>query len=310
MMVAHERTAFLRSIAVSAVLGALGIVWGIVVGSQIILLDGAFGAIGIVTSWLLLRASSVARREPDASYPFGRATITPVVIGVQGIVMLVTLAYAAAEALLTILGGGSGATALPGILYSVIVSVACLLVWRWLRSTAGSSELLRAEAVGWQVAGFRGLGMIVGFTILALLARSPLDDLGPYVDPAMVLITCVLFVRAPLAMIRSALGELMETAAPPSISEPVRRVIDELAERYQLQSPVVRLTKVGQRLYLEVECPARPDVTIAQEQEIREHLRRTLGELPYELWLNLELRPATSESTMNLESEGSPARGS
>ena len=58
---AHVRTSLLVSIAVTGVLGMIGIVLGIVGGSQMILLDGVYAIIGIVVSFLLLGASALAQ---------------------------------------------------------------------------------------------------------------------------------------------------------------------------------------------------------------------------------------------------------
>jgi predicted Co/Zn/Cd cation transporter (cation efflux family) len=65
-----ERHALRRS--VTAVLGALGIGWGLAVGSQMIVLDGAYAAIGLVVSWLLLLASRLVDRGATHRYPYGR----------------------------------------------------------------------------------------------------------------------------------------------------------------------------------------------------------------------------------------------
>ena len=75
-----ERSALRISIAVTAVLSVVGIVWGVAVGSQMILLDGVYGVVGIVLSWMLLRASRLAEQGPTTNYPYGREAATPLVI--------------------------------------------------------------------------------------------------------------------------------------------------------------------------------------------------------------------------------------
>ena len=64
-----ERTALHLSITATAVLGFVGIVWGLAAGSQVMLLDGVFSVIGIATSWMLLRAAAMAIAGPSPSYP-------------------------------------------------------------------------------------------------------------------------------------------------------------------------------------------------------------------------------------------------
>ena len=57
------------SIVVTAVLGGLGIAWGILTGSQMILLDGMYAIVGILVSLLLLWASALARGSPPGATP-------------------------------------------------------------------------------------------------------------------------------------------------------------------------------------------------------------------------------------------------
>jgi predicted Co/Zn/Cd cation transporter (cation efflux family) len=291
----RERHGLLVSIVVTAALGALGVAWGLLSGSQMILLDGIYAVIGIATSWLLLRASALAAAGPTRSYPFGREAVTPLVIGIQGTILVATLLYAAAEAVFTILRGGSAVTAGSAILYSVLITAASLVVWRWLQRGAGASDLLVAEATAWRIAALRGVGMVVGFTVLLAIQGSSLDRFAPYVDPVMVLVTCLVFLPPPIRMIRTTIVELLEGSPPARVSEPVHAALDRVTAAFELRDVAIRMTKVGPKLYLEVEATARPDVTIGQVDGLRADIERSLAHLPYDLWLNLELRPPAAQ---------------
>jgi predicted Co/Zn/Cd cation transporter (cation efflux family) len=286
-----ERHALVWSIVVTAALGGLGIVWGILGGSQMILLDGMYAIVGILVSLLLLWASALAQREPTERYPFGRESVTPLVISVQGFVLIATLLYAAVEALAAIREGGSDITAGWAIAYGVLTTIASLVVWAWLRSRSGGSDLLDAETTAWRIAALRGVGMTVGFTAILLLEGTGLDDWTPYIDPAMVLATCVIFIVAPVRMVRGTLVELLEGAPAADIEVPVRAAVDEVRAQFDLATPTVLVTKVGRKLYVEVEGLVEPEVTVRQEDEVREALRERLEPLPFDIWLNLELRP-------------------
>lgn len=286
-----ERRALGRSIAVTALLGSLGVVWGITTGSQMILLDGVYAVIGIIISFLLMRASSLAAEGPTSRYPYGREGVTPLVIGVQGFVLLATLVYAAVEAVYTIRLGGSDVEAGQALAYGVVTTTASIVFWRWIRARSAGSDLLTAESIGWKVAALRGLGMSLGFVVLWILTDSSWQRAAPYVDPVMVLITCVAFVPAPLRMVRGTVLELLESAPSPSIQEPVLAVVHDVFREFDIGEPVTRMTKVGPKLYLEVDGFARPEVTIADEHRVRTELLRRLEALPLELWLNFELMP-------------------
>jgi cation diffusion facilitator family transporter len=292
-----ERRGLLVSIAVTAVLGAIGIVWGIIGGSQMILLDGVYAVIGIAVSFLLLGASALAATPPSRRFPYGRAGATPLVIAIQGLVLAATLVYAGVGAVFTIVDGGSDIDAGWGVAYGALSAVASLIVWVWLARQAGSSDLLRAESTAWKVAALRGFGMVVGFTVLALLTGSRWDGAAPYVDPAMVLVTCVVFLPAPYRMVRVTVGEVMEAAPPGSVRVPVIEVIERVREVYDLDEPTIRLNKLGPRLYVEVDVTVGPEVTVEQQHEVRVDLEQRLTALPYDVWLTLEMLPRPLDPT-------------
>jgi len=291
--VSTEQRALKISIAATTILGLIGVAWGIVSGSQMILLDGMYGIVGTATSWMLLRASAFAAKGPSRNYPFGREAITPLVIGIQGLVLLATLLYAGVEAVFTIRDGGSEVVAGPAILYSALITVACLAVWAWLRREAGHSDLLAAEATAWRVAALRGVGMLIGFTVLWLINGSGWDEAGPYVDPVMVLISCVVLVPAPLAMTRQTVIELLEGAPSDDVRRAIEDAVRAISQQHDVINSEVRATKVGPKMYIEVEGIAPPHLTIAQEHRMRTELERRLDALPYDVWLNFELLPAS-----------------
>jgi predicted Co/Zn/Cd cation transporter (cation efflux family) len=287
-----ERTGLLASVAAGGALGVLGVVWGLASGSQMILLDGAYAVIGIALSLLLLRASHVSAAVPDGRHHYGRHASTPIAVGIQGLVLLGTLLFAGLEAVAVIREGGSALGAGSGVVYSAVVTAASLAVWWWLRRRAGASDLLDAEATAWGVAGLRGAGMILGFSAMWALAGTAWDGAVPYIDPGMVLATCVLFAPAPVGMVRRTVAELMERAPARDVQEPVLAAVDRVHAAFGLADPEVRLSKVGPRLYVEVEAVTPPQTTIAREHEAREGLRRELAALPYDVWLTFELVPA------------------
>jgi len=272
-------------------LSALGILWGIAIGSQMVLLDGVFGLVGIITSTLLLQASSLAGRKPSRRYHYGQQSAIPLVIGIQGFVLLATFGYAAVEAVTTIRLGGSHFSPEVAIPYGVIAAAVSIGVALWLRRAVKNSELIATESTSWMIGGLRGAGMIVGFALMLLLDGSSWDAAVPYIDPAMVLLTCVLLIRPPLQMVRSTIHELLEGAPDAAIQAPVLEVIADVQREFEIAEPIIRLHKVGSRLYVEVDAYVAPEVTVLQEHEMRTTLDRKLKKLPYEIWLNLDLLP-------------------
>lgn len=291
-----ERHALIVSIVATAGISFLGILWGLAIGSQMILFDGFFGLIGIITSGLLLRASMLAVRKPSRLFPYGQQSTTPLVIGIQGFVILATLGYAAVESAITIRNGGSHFSPLVAIPYGVIAALGSIVFAFWLRRKVKHSDLIQAEATAWLIGGLRGVGMIVGFVVMLLLDGSSWDAAVPFIDPGMVLLTCIVFIRQPLKMVSSTVHELLEGAPSPAVQSPVLEVIATVQREFNLTDPIIRINKVGSKLYVEIDAYVSPEVTIAEEHEIRTALEQMLKVLPYQVWLNLDLLPIPKSS--------------
>jgi cation diffusion facilitator family transporter len=301
-----EQRALHVSIVVAAAQGAVGVVWGIFARSQMILFDGVYAVVGIVLSWLLLRASSMAAQGPTTRFPYGREGATPLAIGIQGFVLMSMLLYAAVEAVYTIRNGGSEVTAGWALVYGALTTVISVVTWLWLRSQVGDSDLVLAETAAWRVGALRGVGMTIGFVVLLVLEGSGWDEAAPFVDPAMVLIVCVAFIWTPIEMIRTTVIELLEGEPSPDLVERVGVIVLDVTDRFDIERPELRIAKLGSKLYVEVDARVRPDVTIAQEHEVRTDVAAALEVLPYEIWLNFELTPHTDGDHANVLSTDHP----
>lgn len=302
----RERRALISSLVATALLSALGILWGIAIGSQMILFDGIFGLVGVVTSAMLLQASSLAGRAPSRQYHYGQHSATPLVIGIQGFVLLATFAYAAMEAFTSIRHGGSHFSAGVALPYGVVTAVASILFAIWLRRRIRHSDLVNAESTAWLVGGLRGVGMVAGFALMLLLEGSPWDGVVPYIDPAMVLLTCVLFLRPPLQMVRTTIHELLEGAPNPEVQEPVRNLIAAVKRQYNMAEPTIRINKVGPKLYVEVEAQVDPAMTVLQEHQIRAVLEMRLKSLPFDIWLYMDLYPQSLSGDASAATDQTP----
>jgi predicted Co/Zn/Cd cation transporter (cation efflux family) len=287
---ALERRALVVSMVATSVLAAMGVVWGVVASSSVVLFDGVYAILGIGLTWLSYQASKLVAAGPTPRYPFGREALAPLVIAIQGVALLATCLYASIDAVLTILDGGSEVSADSALLYGVVSFVAALVVWLWLRRAARHSELLGAEALQWLAGTALSLGMIVAFGAVLVIRGTDYADAGRYADPALVLVACAVLVTAPVRMIRTTLVELLEGAPDPEIQAPVRRAVAEVTAEFGLDDPYLRMTKVGRKLYVEADFVVPPDEwDVADADAVRFALLGRLEGLPHQVWLNVDL---------------------
>jgi predicted Co/Zn/Cd cation transporter (cation efflux family) len=286
-----ERSALRVSMAATALLSVAGIVWGVVSGSQIVLFDGVYAAVGIGLTGLALHASRLIAGGPTERYPYGREALSPLVIALQGVAMLATCAYGSVDAVLTIVGGGSGVIPASALWYGVLSLVAAVAGWAWLRPRGLRSELLAAEAQAWLVGAGLSIGMIVAFGLVLLMNRAGNAHWGRFADPVLVLIASAALAPAPVRMIRRTLTELLEGSPGADIHDLVRRALNDVRDTYGLTEPVLRLTKLGPKLYVEVDfVVAAERWRVADADRVRRDLLDRLSAvLPYQLWLNVEL---------------------
>ncbi len=285
---AHERQALRLSMLFAFLLAVLGITVGVITNSQIILFDGFYTFLGIGLSWLALRISRVIEAGPTSRYPFGREALSPLIIGVEGVALLATCAYATFNAVLTIVNGGSVPPAGWGDVYAAVAVIVPLFVAWLLRHWNEGSELVEAEATQWFAGGLLGIGMLAGFLGATAIRGTSFASASLYVDPVLVIVACALFIGPPVRMIRGTFIELVEGSPDLEIRTPVLDSIAAVREKFELTAPAIRLTKVGRKLYAEVDFIVSPEWRVRQSDEVRRALLARFEELEYDIWLTLE----------------------
>jgi predicted Co/Zn/Cd cation transporter (cation efflux family) len=205
-------------------------------------------------------------------------------VGVQGVALLGMLGYASVEAVRVIIGGGSEVASADLVAYGAVGAVSCLATYGYLSRRGARSDLVRAEATGW-LAGAVGSVVVVVGGVVAVLLSGAWDGATAYADSVLVLISCLMFVALPVRMLRQAASELLESAPEPAVQQRIREVVDGVRAAEELPEPVLRSSKVGQKLYVEVGfvvAPGRWDVS--DEDRVRRRLRDGLTALPYDPW--------------------------
>ncbi|WP_229742717.1 hypothetical protein [Gordonia jinhuaensis] len=131
----------------------------------------------------------------------------------------------------------------------------------------------------------------VGGGIAVALNGSGHPTIASYVDPILVLIACVSVTPMAIGLIREGMRELLEAAPPAPLMHQINGVVEATSRRFELPTPVIRSTKLGQRLYVEGDylISDHQEFGIDDEDEIRRSITDGLGELGYQVWATVEL---------------------
>jgi predicted Co/Zn/Cd cation transporter (cation efflux family) len=284
-----------RALLVSTLVGAgsavLALVWGLLSGSRVIVFDGASSTIGLLLSVVALLAARAARTPGSAAFPYGRVSFVPAAVGIQGIARFAVSAYAIVDAVLLIRDGGDTVSTGSVIAYSVVIAVVCVTMTSWLNARRGAGDLVAVEAIGWRMATLLSAAILIGFTVVALLPEGSFKDSAQvYVDPVLVIVVSVIVLPAPWSMLRTMARELLEMAPPTDIAEPAEAALRAALASYQLTDPVIRMTKTGGRLYVEVDHLVAPATwTVDDVDHVRTSLLTAVASDSYETWLNLDI---------------------
>ena len=287
----REAAALRLSAGAALVLALLGIGWGLAVSSQVILFDGLYSVIGFVLSWFGLRAAALVERGPTPAYPFGREALAPLVVAVQALVLLGTFGYAAVDAVGLLLVGGSQTEVGPALAYSILSLVASLVVHAALVRRQEGSDLVVAEVVQWRASVVLGIALTIGFGVAVALTGTTWSGAAPYVDPVLVLVAAALILPAPVRMLRQSFRELLEGVPDPDVTDPINRAIAEVRTEFGLPEPVVRVGKLGRKVYLELDFLVGEGGgwTVDHADRVRRRLMEALAQPGRLLWINVEL---------------------
>ena len=280
----RDRRLLLLSVWASGAFALVSSVWGILSGSSMIVFDGLSSFVSIGLSMLAVIALRTSRAGADERYPWGREIWEPVTVVVKAIALAALCVYA-------VVGGRRRpARRRPGGLDGLgaglrdrrhhqrrVVTV--------LMRRGGRSDLVRAEAAEWFGDTLLSVGVLVGFVIAIVLVGIGRPDLAAYVDPAMVVIVSLLFLRIPFRLVGGGMREILSMSPPEETRAALDEVVEAVRARFGIEEAFLRASKVGTRVDVEVDFvvgEASSVRTVADGDLVRQALHDRLAELGHE----------------------------
>jgi len=279
----RDTRALLVSMWVSVAFAVVSLGWGLALGSQLIVFDGLYSFASVGLSLLAVLALRVAGKGADERYPWGREVWEPLAIVVKAAALGALCGYAVVTAVGELLRGGREVAEEWAVLYALLATVAGLAVSVYLRRRArDGSDLLRAEAAEWYGDTLLSLGVLGGFLVALVLARTGHAQLARYVDPAMVALISLAFLQVPARLLGQAMREVLSMAPSADIQRQLRSCVDDVRLHYDFVESFLRCAKVGGRLDVEVDfvvADGSSAQTVWQFDEVRTDLAGRLERL-------------------------------
>lgn len=279
----RDHRLLLVSVWASAAFAVVSCVWGVFSGSSMIVFDGLYSFASIGLSLLAVAALRVSRRGPDDAHPWGREEWEPIVVVVKALALGALSVYAVVGGITDLLAGGREVATGWALAYAVVATAGGVVVTLALRR--GTGGLVRAEAAEWQGDTLLSVGVLVGFVIAAVLVVTGRADLAAYVDPGMVVLVSLLFLRVPAALIARGMRELLAMSPPEETLSALQAAVDAVKDRYRMREGLLRASQVGPRVDVEVDFLVDDGSTVhtvADCDEVRADLHERLAALGHE----------------------------
>jgi predicted Co/Zn/Cd cation transporter (cation efflux family) len=294
-----EQSLLRLSIAVTAAVAAFGIIVGIVSGSFAIMFDGFYS---LTDAFMTLLALLVARliatsAEPTAKgklidrFSVGFWHLEPMVLGLNGTLLMGAAIYAFINAVGSLLAGGRPIDFGPAVIFTtvtLVVSLAmgifCARANRDLRS-----GFVALDAQAWLMTAALTSALLVAFVCGYSIHGTELEWLTPYIDPAVLAVICLVILPVPLANVRQAIADVL-LVTPAELKSHVDAVAEAIVEKHGFLSYRAYVARVGRGRQIELffiapsDWPARH---LSEWDAIRDEIGDAIGDEGPDRWLTI-----------------------
>ncbi|PJX19962.1 cation transporter (plasmid) [Advenella sp. S44] len=288
------------SISVTFSIALLGVVFGLISGSHSIIFEGIYSMIdAVITSVALLVTNLITnstvldkpKRKLEERFTMGFWHLEPIVLGLNGVLLLGASVYALINAMGSFLTGGRDLVFTHAIVYTAITALICfcmVLIERHLNKRI-SSEFLELDAKAWLMSGLISTALLVAFGSGSLIRGTKLQWVSPYIDPAALALVCFIIIPLPLATIKRALADIL-LITPAALKAHVDSVATETAERYCFTAFRSYVARVGRGTQIElyfVIPRGRPPKRLEEWDELRDEIGQAIGNDTPNRWLTI-----------------------
>lgn len=288
------------SIAATAVVAALGIVFGLLSGSFAIVFDGVYSLVdGVMTVVALLVANLIAasaaggglRRRLVERFTMGFWHLEPMVLGVNGLLLTGAAVYAFINAVDAFLKGGRMLHFDQAIVYAAVTLLICIgMALFGLRANRRlRSDFVALDAKAWFMSGAITASLLIAFGIGLAVQGTPLAWISPYIDPTVLALVCAVIIPMPIGTIRRALADIL-LVTPPDLKAQVDAVAQDIVARYGFVDYRAYVARVGRGRQIELAFivpPGAPPKPVEDWDRLRDEIGEAIGGDTPDRWLTI-----------------------
>ena len=263
-----------------------GIAWGWTAQSEMIIFDGLYSFISLALTMLSLYINNfIAKKELD-KYPFGKYILEPLVISFKSLIIGGMCLYSLIGAIQDVVHGGNTVEYGSALIYSIVSVIGCGGVYIFMKKKGDkiSSELIKVEASQWLMDTLLSIGVLVGFVIAMILRNTRFSGLNVYIDPMMVIMVSVVFIKMPVQSFINAFKEILCVKADDEINDDIYLIVKEIEKEYKFEDSISRVSKIEIDFIYNEESKLKD---LDQMDCVREKVYDAIKHIDYNKWLNV-----------------------
>jgi len=276
------------SVSFNIVLAVFKISVGIVGNSYALVADGIESTVDIISSLIVYSGLRIAAMPADANHPYGHGKAESIAAVIVALFLLGAAVLIAVQSSIEIFGSHNLPPAwytLPALLGVVAVKES---MFRFMKKTGDSldSNALRGDAWHHRSDAITSLAAAIGISIALIggKAYASADDWAA-------LVACLVIVYNGLTLLKPALDEIMDAAAPEHIEEKLIELACSVAGVVEVEKCMVR--KSGTDLVMDMHIEVDGNISVREGHDIAHAVRdHILRKLDRRVFASIHVEPA------------------
>jgi predicted Co/Zn/Cd cation transporter (cation efflux family) len=295
----NEQSLLKISIGLTVLMAAFGIIIGFASGSAAIMFDGVYAltdAFMTVIALLVARlitasANNTSKGKFMDKFSVGFWHLEPMVLGLNGSLLMGAAGVALVGAISSILDGGRVVDFGPAMIFATVATVVAVSAGFFLRRANATvrSGFVDLDAKAWFMTAGLTVALLVAFVVGYAIEGTQFAWLSPYVDPAVLALACIFILPTPIANVRQAVADIL-LVAPTSLRDSVDVIAREIVAKYGFTAHRAYVAKVGRAKQIElffIAPKTLPAKSLSEWDAIRDEIGARIGDEGPDRWLTI-----------------------
>jgi len=286
-----EQVTLKFSIALTVLLGVVGVASGLATGSQAIIFDGMYSFVDVVPTIVSLVVVKLIAQGSSHRFQYGYWHLEPLVAVLRDSILVVACIYAAVDAVSGLASGGSDVSYGMAAVWAGALSIIGIAMTLFLaqRARALQSPMLRIDSRSWLVSAALSLALLIGFGIALGLDGTRFERWVPYLDGIALLVMALVMLPLPLIGLWRSLSDVLQVA-PDELDAQVHFVMNSIVKERAFLDYSSYVAKVGRARFVEIHVlvAAESRIDTATADAIRRDIAKRLNAVLPNFWLTVD----------------------